>query len=911
MKLVILLKICINIFIPKRSFNVYRRLFQFSLLLWLSMTFDSLASGSKNIFEHKESNSYLFSYAGSIANKNQVNNYFIKEIAKFNLAGLYNTSYTFHYEVNNSIQLTSPYSFTVSSEIIGQKCTGDIIYKGFDISEILMPEFVDAEILLFGNGKYIAGKTFYGVTLDNNNHCLLEFVYETLNENLELSIQLQNVRFYSGSHNRLAFNERISHIDNYYAAISVLQQAVQLISSNEFIRTPIPLLYVQLKELNRTYRKVAEGDFLIPLGIVNSDTGGYFNSLAILKFQLTRYSDYFEILFQTDEEIKFEQSIHSYAENYINEVSKYIIQTPHVTHSQVGYYYKLGHIDYNNTILNQYYFDLKKLIGQSKFNTQKDWIIGELQKEIFEIYLDKANIYVDNQQFHIALGLLENAENFYRANFQKALPVKLNILVSKANYGIFNSYLQLIDRAIEVENYNLADNYLDKAMLFQKDNKVSIITDDFITKLTERLTILYIHKGNELLESEEYRNATECFEQAFKLCRRVNRFNYDYEIKHGLMNARNGNYKGLINQIIKELEENHFEVADKLMKEANQLVAGYYYEILYSPEHIYIGSAINYHHYNQLIQEGKTLLDSGNYQLAYRNFLEAFNLEAKSSFDLSDELPELFYRAATPVLVDLCSLGEVKVRKNELEEARNIFTNCLRLQDDYGLVYQEKVQTGITLLNNSIFNKHCDIVNQDFEKRISNFDNFINQNDFISAVAVLNSTDSLCYRNYFCDMDKELITELKAIYGPAAEYQELAKSAQEALSSGDHKKFIEVHERMEFLSDNHEVIRKHIEPLPLHYLFSIKKNLALLETSIEYYKSREAFDVALDLLAVLKANDYTDKDTKALQQKLGSNMALADRDSIYTANPNVIVDEYTEGSTFLKHFKKAYIKTWE
>jgi len=25
----------------------------------------------------------------------------------------------------------------------------------------------------------------------------------------------------------------------------------------------------------------------------------------------------------------------------------------------------------------------------------------------------------------------------------------------------------------------------------------------------------------------------------------------------------------------------------------------------------------------------------------------------------------------------------------------------------------------------------------------------------------------------------------------------------------------------------------------------------------------------------------------------------------------VIVDEYTEGSTFLKHFKKAYIKSWE
>lgn len=911
MKLVNLLKNCINIFTQKRSVTVHRIIFQFGLLFWFSVTLNSYASGAKNIFEHKESNSYLFNYAGGFSNENLVNNYFIREIAKFNLSGLYNTSYTFHYEVNNSIQLTSAYSFTVSSEIIGQGCTGDITYKGFDISEILMPEFVDAEILLFGNGKYITTKSFFGEMLDDNNQCLLEFVYESLNENLDLTLKLQNVRFYSGSQNRIAFNERISHIDNYYAAISVLKQAVQLISSNEFARTSIPLLYIHLKELNRTYREVSDGDFLIPLGISNADTGGYFQNLAILKSQLTRYSDYFDILYESDETINIDRSIHKYAEEYVTEVSKFLIQTNQVTHSQVGYYYNLGHINYNNSILNQYYNELKKLLSKSGFDKQRDWIIDRLQQEIFEIYLNKATLFVDNQQYHTALGLLENAENFYKVNFHDALPVKLNILVSKANYGIFNSYLQLIDRAIEVENYNLADNYLDKAMLFQKDNQVSIITDDLITKLTERLTLLYIHKGNELLESEEYRNATECFEQALKLCRRINRFNYDYEIKHGLMNARNGNYKGLINQIIKELEENNFELADKLMKEANQLVAGYYYEILYSPEHVYIGSAINYHHYNQLILEGKSLLDSGNYQLAYQNFLEAFNLEAKSSFDLNVELPELFYRAATPVLVDLCSLGEVKVKKNELQEARNIYNNCLKLQDEYGLVYQEKVQTGITLLNNSIFNKHCDIVNQEFENRISHFDDFINQNDFISAVGVLNSTDSLCYRNYYCDMDKELVTELKAIYGPAAEYQELAKSAQDALNKGDHKKFIEVHERMEFLSDNHEVIRKYIEPLPLHYLFSVKKNLALLETSIEYYKSREAFDVALDLLAVLKANDYSEKDTKLLQQKLGSNMALADRDSIYTANPNVIVDEYTEGNTFLKHFKKAYIKSWE
>ena len=59
-------------------------------------------------------------------------------------------------------------------------------------------------------------------------------------------------------------------------------------------------------------------------------------------------------------------------------------------------------------------------------------------------------------------------KNFIKLSNGLTLPVNLNILVSKANYGIFDSYLQLIDRAIEMGNYDLAENYLNKAMDFQK-----------------------------------------------------------------------------------------------------------------------------------------------------------------------------------------------------------------------------------------------------------------------------------------------------------------------------------------------------------------------------------------------------------------------------------------------------------
>ncbi len=886
------------------------RLLLINIVFFLGISAGSFASSTEMYFEHKESNSYVFNYSIDKPVENSVTNYFIKEIARYNLSNIYNTQYTFHYEMNHLIQLTSPNTFTVSTDIMGRKCTGDIIYKGFDISDILAPEKVDLKIILLSEGNYVLSKDFFGVPLDDSNHCHIEFIYETLKENRPYSLKIENTHFYSDLNDQEKFNKRISLIDDYYAAIAIVKQALKRFNEIDLNKNSIIDFYIQLKEFERTYQLVSKGAFIAELGIEPHDEGGYFENLTALKNQLVRFIEYFDILTESEDSFRVNKSVKAYAELYVEEATKYLMQSQQVTHSQSSFYYRLGFIKYDQRFLNCYSKDISQVLNKTNYRNSEKTIFQKLEEQIFKVYLDKADELIKTHRFSLALGMLRNAEGYYKVCFNNVLPVTLNLLISQANYGIFNSYLQLIDRAIDAGNYNLADSYLDKAMQFQKENAISIITDDYMRQISERLTILYIARGNELIEEEEYKNATFCFEQALKLCKRISRFNYDYDIKHGLMNARNGWYKSLINQIIENLEISNFELARQLMDEANQLVSGYYYEILYSPEHIFIRSAINHYYYGQLIQTGKALLDSGNYQLAYQQFLSAFDLEAKSNFELSQELPELFYRAATPVLVDLCSVGEVKVMKNQLSEARIIYEDCVKLQDEYGLIYQPKVQESITLLNNSIFTRHCDFVNQEFEDELSEFDDFIDRGDFISAVNMLNTADSLAYKNYYCELDKKLISEYRAMYGPASEYQKLAKMAQEALSSGDHEKFIEVHERMEYLSENYEAIRKYIEPLPLHYLFSVKKNLALLESSIEYFKSKESFEVALELLAVLEANNFTDRDTKALQQKLGNKMALADKECIYTADPNVIVDEYTEGKTFLKHFKKAYIKNW-
>jgi hypothetical protein len=154
------------------------------------------------------------------------------------------------------------------------------------------------------------------------------------------------------------------------------------------------------------------------------------------------------------------------------------------------------------------------------------------------------------------------------------------------------------------------------------------------------------------------------------------------------------------------------------------------------------------------------------------------------------------------------------------------------------------------------------------------------------------------------------ISDLQSKYRPAAQYQELASDAQKALESNDHARFSEIYKRMEQLSQGYEVIRKRIEPLPLFYLFSIKKNLAYLESSLSDYRSQEEFETALRILQVMEAGDVPGKDAKGIQQKLAVKMAAADKATAYNSDPRENVNRYTNGNSWYKHFKKAYIKSW-
>lgn len=878
------------------------------IILFQWVVFNSVANVTDKLYDRKENNSYVFEYSQQSLPESSMTNFFIKEIAKCNLTAVNNTRFTYHYSIHKSILLVAPHTFTVNTEIVGEKCTGDVYYKGFDISDILIPEKIDFRVIVENNKNYVVTEDFEGLTLDDKNKCITSYTFESLNEDNSYTLILDNVNFYSKSEDREVFNFRVNQIDNYYASIAAMDRAYT--NLNKIIVEPNSLVesLIVIKEAERLYYNVQKDEFIDNLKIYEKDPAGYYEKLQGLEKLLIKYNASFDILLNSYDYIELDDFLKSAATFYVNEVSSYLTLSQEVSHSNSAYFYNLGKVDYNLAIFNSYFADFNRILEKTKYKDNINQILEAYQGEVFNSYLEVADKFIYSEQYHLSKGVLENGRSFFETAFDHSAPLQLNILVSKANYGIYDSYLQLIDRAIEVENFDLANNYIEKAQSFQDEHSSSIITDDHISIISEKLALLFIEKGNLFIEEGNNKSAIECFQEAHTICDNIRKFNYDYEIKHGLMLSRNMLYNELVEKASYELESTNIAEARKNMDDANQLYYAHRSEIEMLPESFAIFSDINFYSYQELIEDGKLLLQNGNYNLAYEKFLSAFELEDQSDFEWNDELPWLFSEASTLHLVEMCNIGEVKVRKSQLDEAREIYEECFAKQDEYGLIYQPELQESLTLLNNSIFNKHCDYAVQQFDEVIDTFYKTVDRGDFIAAIDILNNSDEITYKNYYCDFDRELVVELRNMYKPAAEYQVLAIAAQEALDAADHEKFIEVHQQMEDLSESYEVIRQYIEPLPLHYLFSVKKNLALLESSFDYYRNKEDFETAFKILYVLEENNYTEKDTKILQQKLGSRVALAYKSDPAPADLNETVEKYTEGNEYLKQFKKAYDK---
>ena len=867
------------------------------------------AFASDKVFENVENSKYTFHYERSNSVKSNTNNFFIREIARHNLNSLNSTTFTYYYSVHQSITKNEANTFLVKTKVKGEKCTGDVYYRDFDISDILMPDHADLNIAIYSGDTFLEDFYFKDLIQNEKGEFELDFVFEGNEVTDSYWARVENVNFYSGSKDKDIFFDRIHAIDTYYSGIAVAGRLINELESLDIKDSyMLPDLYVRLKEVERVYDAVKNFDFPAELNLATNDKAGYYSRLEELDRKIAQYEYKFDRLLNSVEFIKIDGRFAGIAKDYVELISHYFDLSQEVTHWQSSVYYNLGLVSYSNEMLDDYFSGFERIIDKTGACNNKVQVLNILKEQIFQSYLDKAREFNEKESFHLATGVLKNAERFYHLTYGTTTPVEYNILNATTNYGIYTSYIQVTDRAIEVGNYELAENYIKKAGEFQKQHSETIITDKYLNKMTNNLVNLYIVKGNSLNENGDFYEAKYCFEQAHRLSASISVYNKDYEIKHGLDRAINGLYNSYVEKARYYFDDGDFYRANEEILKAQELYNANSSVIMPSFEVNDITTGVNQSLYSYLIMKGKINLDAGSYTLAYEDLNNARKLEKEYGFQGDTLLEPLFKQAAALVIIDKCKAGSETVQMNNLDKATKIYDECMALQAECGLLNNPDVQKSLSELNSELFIKNCENENVVFNDFIKKADLSVNSGDFIGAVNILNRSFDVSMQNPYCEFDLATAEGLAEKYRPAARYQVLAKEAQQALLSEDRESFLKIYEEMERISAENEIVRAKIEPMPLFYLFSVKNNLALFEKSIEQYDNRAEFETAMKLLKTIEANHYSMRDTRAIQERLAYKMSESDKANRGVVNPKANVEKYTGGKSWYKFFKKAYIK---
>ena len=498
------------------------------------------AVDAEEITELRFSEKNVYHFRFDAGKSNTVNNFFIKEIARYNFLNLVETTYEFKYEYGLTVKIISKSEIEINSRILCGKFDGDIFYNSFDLSYALIPSFYNCKLDFCDNtGKPIVNLYLEDIPTGRFFNKKLIIQDEQLINEGSYSIQVQEISFNYSDEDKYEFVKEINNINEFLACselLSISLEKAEKINPDDTSR--ILKTFIKFYDLDRFLIFAKNQNFENKIELQEKESKKFKTDINTLESKLKRIHT---IFYQNLDTLNY-PLCHSDLVDAVHELIR--IQKDYVNSAETtNYLFEtvfLGLVSFNGgwnsfEVLSGEIADIFSTYGHT--NDIKK-VRDNFALILFEQYLENSDKLIENENFNEALLLLENAGKVCSEapEIDCSLDVFQNI--SRAKYGIFDSYLLIADQALSAGNTELAENYVKLASEFQYENKEYIISDITVKKYYEELAWQYIVSGREYFQSSCYDLAAENYNKALEICRQENIHRFDEYILSGIEKTR-------------------------------------------------------------------------------------------------------------------------------------------------------------------------------------------------------------------------------------------------------------------------------------------------------------------------------------------------------------------------------------
>ncbi|PKP03535.1 MAG: hypothetical protein CVU11_07770 [Bacteroidetes bacterium HGW-Bacteroidetes-6] len=874
------------------------------------------------ILNNEFSYSAIFQYYAVPGAREYYSNFIIQEIAKSIPKRADFTSFTVNYTMMQKIVKLDSTHYKLILELKNFSASGDVFYKGINIAKKLIPGEFDYVAKIYrkqtgnlhgGDPELVVNKTYTSVPLNDNlgYFQIPELAFTDTMKDQQYSVAIENQKLFFNERTKNVFLNQVAYINDYYSTDPVIADNLAKVQNIHTDNIDMLSFYdIELKEVEATIINIDTRQFPQTLNLWENDPMQFVSKMESLsqqtmqaRLQLNQRLSILDQLFcQRGNNFMAEGKLQDAANDY----NKALQINPYYAPAQ----YQLARMEYNVGNIDTASVMVNTALLKMNPDPSTQQLLIQLGNTIYTSLLSVGEKYTGEQKFNEAIETYERAKWMCTTTPGMVCTEQATKGLAQARYGIYHSYLQVAEKAIENGRLDIAGNYINQSMEYQKQFSSDIISNSESMQWMATLCKEYVKAGNVCNANKKYELALVQFGRCDSLCKIYSTIGEVQGLAQGLKTARNGKYNNLLDNSRQKLEADKLDNAETICSQAIAYQQMYPGDITSDRDAIQVMAKIKEKRYNIAIASGKNQLNGGNHAEAVRLFLDARAFEENYSFQRNDSLKIWIKASGKPLVLKTIDEGKMNAWGNKLAEARQNYQTAGDEIKLYGLEADRDIEAKMSELKNKIFSQECANAEKSYNELMDKARLYMRDGNYASATTTLGQAIEVTNANILCNIDNLPAYQEQNRIKPAVEYQNMMKNTDALAAKSNYTECLkQLGLCAVFFTTNRIDTFGLSQPTASKYILS-GGDANFVYYAVEYFMNLKDHDTALIMLSELKKRNYPVSYTKVIQTQLGAKLAI--RDKIAGATDYKIqILKYTDGEKWFKVFSKSYKKTWK
>ncbi len=477
---------------------------------------------SKLVFQAEQKKSFLVSYMNSYEESQIIINEMLEAIGKFIPKPAYQTKFTISFD--ESIKITKDKNLlTIFVDYQNINLNGDLHYKGFDMSDVLIPAKYEFTASLYGEKNiFLSNFTLPKNKFEFNfNEVKLDFT-DTSKIGNNYNFTVNNLKLFYDHSSRKRFNEKASLIDEYFMSdkdIHFLDKQLSAINPNAY------------ENIEETQKKLDD----IKIKIDNISSAMFWQALEINKYDPLNVGPLMSGIQESFNDIQkqlnytlskaphlfYDKGVDLYNDKKILEAKTNFEKSLYYQNNYAPSQYYLALIAYNVMNYTESKQQLQKLV---KFNNLDDYThksAMDLAYTLEWIDLNSAASNLTQKKFEEALTAAAQAETFCKSIPGFTCSDTIELIRKDCYNGIYNQAVLNAENSFKLKKIDKAEGEVNKAIDYQKQNSKyinnSLKADELLGKIKVEQYSILVSKGKDEMALKSYREAFDDFKRAVGL----------------------------------------------------------------------------------------------------------------------------------------------------------------------------------------------------------------------------------------------------------------------------------------------------------------------------------------------------------------------------------------------------------